>query len=158
MRVVILTMDGIEHRFVTDVLAEGLGDALEAVVIAEPAPRSAWARWRSYFRRYSVGQVASRVAARLYAKWLRKGEHKAETYRRMLGAGLESTPSWSGRRYTVSSHNGAECQELLRKFRPDIIGVFGTGIIRAPVITLAGTAILNMHTGLSPRYRGSDTR
>ena len=157
MRVVILTMDGIEHRYVTDVLAAGLGNALEAVVIAEPAPRPFSARWRSYFRRYSVGQVGSRVAAKLYAKWLRKGEHKTETYRRMLGAALASTPSWYEIRYTVAAHNGAECQELLRELRPDIIAVYGTGIIKRPVISLAGTAILNMHTGLSPRYRGSDT-
>jgi len=114
VRVVILTMDGIEHCYVTDALAAGLGNALKAVVIAEPAPRPFWTRWRSYFRRYSVGQVGSRVAAKLYGKWLRKGEHKTETYRRMLDAALASTPSWSEIRYTVASHNGAECQELIQ--------------------------------------------
>lgn len=157
MRVVILTMDGIEHRYVTGVLAAGLGNALKAVVIAEPAPRSFRKRWRSHFRRYSIRQVGSRVAAKLYASWLRKGKYQAATYSRMLGADLESPPSWFDRRHTVASHNDAECREFLRECQPDIIAVYGTGIIKAPVISLAGTAILNMHTGLSPRYRGSDT-
>ena len=41
--------------------------------------------------------------------------------------------------------------------QPDIIAVYGTAVIRAPVMTTARRAVLNMHTGISPRYRGADT-
>jgi methionyl-tRNA formyltransferase len=57
----------------------------------------------------------------------------------------------------VPSHNGPECVDLLTELRPDVIAVFGTLVLKPPVIKAARTAILNMHTGLSPRYRGTDT-
>jgi methionyl-tRNA formyltransferase len=57
----------------------------------------------------------------------------------------------------VPTHNGPAAVELLQSIAPDIIAVYGTAIIRAPIIRLAGRCILNMHTGISPRYRGADT-
>jgi methionyl-tRNA formyltransferase len=57
----------------------------------------------------------------------------------------------------VPSHNGKACLKILQELKPDIIVVYGTLVIKGDVIAAAGTSILNMHTGLSPRYRGSDT-
>jgi methionyl-tRNA formyltransferase len=57
----------------------------------------------------------------------------------------------------VPGHNSRESLSLLRSIEPDVIAVYGTAMIRPPVIALARKAIINMHTGLSPFYRGSDT-
>ncbi len=46
--------------------------------------------------------------------------------------------------------------ERVRKLAPDIILVYGTGILRAPLIG-AAEHVINMHLGLSPYYRGSGT-
>jgi len=58
---------------------------------------------------------------------------------------------------TVPFHNGQASLELLAELEPTVIAVYGTQIIRTPVIKMATAGIFNMHTGISPRYRGSDT-
>ncbi|TMJ69851.1 MAG: formyl transferase, partial [Alphaproteobacteria bacterium] len=42
------------------------------------------------------------------------------------------------------------------RLKPDIIAVFGTGLIRGPLLSAGRVGIINLHGGLSPRYRGSD--
>lgn len=157
MRLVLLTLEGLEHRYLTHMLAREFGDELCAVVIADPPRRGLGTRWRSYARRYTVPQLFSRANAKMYQTLRRRGQRKAATYQRLFFPEGEPPRTWSAMRHTVPTHNGPECQDLLRRLAPDIIAVYGTGIIRARIIRLAGKAILNMHTGLSPRYRGSDT-
>ena len=41
--------------------------------------------------------------------------------------------------------------------RPDVVFVFGTGILRDPVLTAFAGRIINLHLGLSPYYRGAGT-
>lgn len=41
--------------------------------------------------------------------------------------------------------------------KPDAIAVYGTSLLRGPIIALAPGRIINMHLGLSPYYRGSGT-
>ena len=40
---------------------------------------------------------------------------------------------------------------------PDVVLVFGTGILREPLLTTFAGRIINIHLGLSPYYRGSGT-
>lgn len=46
---------------------------------------------------------------------------------------------------------------LMRGTRPDVVLVFGTGILREPFLSAFAGRILNIHLGLSPYYRGSGT-
>ena len=157
MRLVILTGGGLEHRYVTDVLASSYGDALQAVIVAQPS-MPLHRRVRSSVRRYSTRQLVSRFYAKAYAKLTRRGQRSAAEYeRRFLPGGQPDECVWENLLHTVPTHSGQTCLTLLRRLAPDIIAVYGTGIITAPVMELARVAILNMHTGLSPRYRGSDT-
>jgi methionyl-tRNA formyltransferase len=41
--------------------------------------------------------------------------------------------------------------------RPDVVLVFGTGLLKAPLIEAFAGNILNIHLGLSPYYRGAGT-
>lgn len=50
--------------------------------------------------------------------------------------------------------NGEETVKWVRGFRPDLIAVFGTRLIREPLLSAARQGALNLHTGLSPFYRG----
>ena len=56
----------------------------------------------------------------------------------------------------VGSHNSPECLNLLRTLRPDVVAVYGTLIIGKKVIASV-EKMINIHTGFSPTYRGSDT-
>jgi methionyl-tRNA formyltransferase len=45
----------------------------------------------------------------------------------------------------------------MRTLNPDLLLVFGTGILREEIITAFRGRIINIHLGLSPYYRGSGT-
>ena len=42
------------------------------------------------------------------------------------------------------------------RLQPDVIAVFGTSLIRGPLLHQGRLGIFNLHGGLSPRYRGAD--
>lgn len=157
MRLVILTADGLEHRYVANVLSRAFPDELRAIVVAQPARRSFLGHVRVWWRRYTGRQLASRICARAYALLLGRPRQRRATYARYLSPGgrLEWDRGDLVRR--VPSANGDQCRALLQQLAPDVIAVYGTAVIKAPVIRLARRAILNMHTGLSPHYRGADT-
>jgi hypothetical protein len=45
---------------------------------------------------------------------------------------------------------------LTDRLRPDVIAVFGTSLIRGPLLSRGRLGIFNLHGGLSPHYRGAD--
>ena len=47
--------------------------------------------------------------------------------------------------------------ELVQKFNPDIMFVFGSSIIKEPLLSLTPNKFVNLHLGISPYYRGSGT-
>jgi methionyl-tRNA formyltransferase len=59
------------------------------------------------------------------------------------------------RRMEIPHHNKAECEQLLKEVKPDLIVLGGTRIIRPNIFTLARDGALNTHPGLLPHVRGS---
>jgi hypothetical protein len=49
-----------------------------------------------------------------------------------------------------------EVATLAERLQPDVIAVFGTSLIRGPLLKAGRLGIFNLHGGLSPRYRGAD--
>lgn len=47
--------------------------------------------------------------------------------------------------------------EAMRRMRPDVVLVFGTGLLKQPFIDAFSGNIINIHLGLSPYYRGAGT-
>src|SRR5688500_15124859 len=47
--------------------------------------------------------------------------------------------------------------EAMRDVRPDVVLVFGTGLLKQPLIDAFAGRIINIHLGLSPYYRGAGT-
>jgi hypothetical protein len=47
--------------------------------------------------------------------------------------------------------------QAMRDARPDVVLVFGTGLLKQPLIDSFPGRILNIHLGLSPYYRGAGT-
>lgn len=52
--------------------------------------------------------------------------------------------------------NHPDVVELARRLQPDVIAVFGTSLIRGPLLDMGRIGIMNLHGGLSPEYRGAD--
>lgn len=158
MRIAILTLSGPEHRFVAGALTDAYPEEVVAIIVAEPPRRSTLARLRSYWRRYTLTQLGSRVAAKCYE---RLTGHAASRRRRFLAQLYPNGDSGVMPRADlvrrVAGYNDASCLTLLDELAPDIIAVYGTSIIREGVVRRAKRAIVNLHTGISPRYRGSDS-
>lgn len=57
--------------------------------------------------------------------------------------------------YCVSNHNDPACQELLEDYKPDLLVLGGTRIIKAPILRIPSRGTVNSHPGLLPRLRGS---
>jgi folate-dependent phosphoribosylglycinamide formyltransferase PurN len=54
----------------------------------------------------------------------------------------------------VRSFNEDEAVKKVRAESPDLIIVFGTGILKGDILKSARVAILNIHRGILPKYRG----
>jgi methionyl-tRNA formyltransferase len=59
-------------------------------------------------------------------------------------------------RVEVPHINHPEVLALADRLKPDVIAVFGTSLIRGPLLERGRLGIFNLHGGLSPRYRGAD--
>jgi folate-dependent phosphoribosylglycinamide formyltransferase PurN len=55
----------------------------------------------------------------------------------------------------VSSVNSDECLRVLQELRPDLVVVHGTRIISKKILQGVPCPFLNIHAGITPRYRGS---
>ncbi len=53
--------------------------------------------------------------------------------------------------------NDARSVEFVRDMKPDLAVIFGTGMIREPLMSALPKDTINLHLGLSPRYRGAAT-
>jgi len=56
----------------------------------------------------------------------------------------------------VSHINHPDVVALADRLQPDVIAVFGTSLIRGPLLERGRLGIYNLHGGLSPHYRGAD--
>jgi len=56
-----------------------------------------------------------------------------------------------------ASINNADAVEALRRAAPDWVIVFGTGMIKQPMLEVCGERIFNLHGGDPESYRGLDT-
>jgi methionyl-tRNA formyltransferase len=61
------------------------------------------------------------------------------------------------RRLAPGGCNDPEQIEAMRRAEPDVVLVFGTGLLKQPLIDAFHGNIINIHLGLSPFYRGAGT-
>ena len=57
----------------------------------------------------------------------------------------------------VTTVNGADAVEAIRRLSPDIILQAGAGILKAPLFQLPSIACLNLHHGIAPLIRGMNS-
>ncbi len=68
---------------------------------------------------------------------------------------LVNTNFIKSKTHWVASVNDEACKLLLEKIQPDIIIVNGTRIISKRILQCCHAVFINMHTGITPKYRGS---
>jgi len=154
MRIIVITGGGDGHRYVANKLAEHID--LSGIVVDHGKPITRARRIRQLWRRYSLMQLVSRLLVGIYRRLVGDAADKKQSMIAVLG--VENCRSFSKPElvHEVFGINTPESVRLVERLDPDIILVFGTGIVGKAVLSKARRIALNMHTGISPHYRGCD--
>lgn len=141
LRVAVLCSDEPHHRYLVSLLG-GRFD-LVAVVVEPGAARIRRLRERGRWRDYGWA-LYHHVRRRLLG---------LSGFRRAYFALPPGASAPAGRE--VASINDPLVPEVVSEARPDVTVVIGTSIIRDEVLRRLGPAVLNVHGGCLPDYRGN---
>lgn len=141
-----------EHRYLVNAFENEFGDQVKAIITCDPQPSPFLTRLKRAFKR---GNYRERIAR---ARWGKGYGPDGDLLSKALfgDAPVDQMPG-NDKHHIMTSHNSAECEALLDTLKPDVIVVYGTAILKAHIFTKAKHVCLNMHTGLSPHYRGDST-
>jgi Formyl transferase len=147
-RVVLLAGPGDSTDIVANFLAARVPELV--LIVEEPPSRLQMAKRRA--RRVGWLSAAGQVlfVALLLPALRRQGARRRADILR--AASVDEAPREPHHR--VSSVNDAKVVALLSTLRPAVVVVNGTRIISTRVLESAGCPFVNMHAGITPRYRG----
>ncbi len=148
MSVVLLAGPGDASHIVLHRLAECFDDV--HAVVEDPVSRWTLATRRA--RRVGWVEVAGQMAFVGGALPILRRAARGRTDAICRRAGLDRTPI--PRAHHVPSVNDAGIAALLRDLDPDVVVVNGTRIISAATLAAIPVPVVNMHAGITPRYRG----
>ncbi len=137
-RIVLLTGDELRHRYAAARVAASfnlvgiVSETKMPAMVAEPEAT------------VDRSVVEKHFAERNEAEWRLLGREVA-----FPGAAVLRVPS--------GAINTPEICEWVTRREPDYVVLFGTGIVRAPLLDRFAGRMINIHLGLSPYYRGSAT-
>ena len=154
MNIVLITADNLEHVYVANKLAAEI--PLKAIVVDHGRPVSFIANLRRLYRKYTFAQLTSRAHMALMTKIWRDD---LVGRRSMIAAyGPENCLEFSCPALLRHIHgiNTAEGLTVVSSLAPDIMLIYGTVLVGSKILSLARRVALNMHTGISPYYRGAD--
>ncbi|NJM31808.1 MAG: hypothetical protein HC848_01620 [Limnobacter sp.] len=138
-RIALLTSNSARHRWVAALLAE-VAELVCVISEEKPAQNTAATHHDAQEMR---NHFEARQAAEAY--WFKDAPAQF------------SHIATQAHRYSWQGSNTAEAFALLQATNPDRVFLFGSSIIRDPLLAFFQGRIVNMHLGLSPYYRGSAT-
>ncbi|HEU5411259.1 MAG TPA: formyl transferase [Candidatus Acidoferrales bacterium] len=154
MRIILVTADNLEHIYVANKLAEAI--PLSSIIIDHGRRISLLAKARRLWRKYTVRQLLSRVHVAVMTRiWRDEAIGRSS----MLAAyGAENCLKFSHPELLQHIHgiNTPDGTRAVASTSPDVLLIYGTVLVSSRVLSLAKVIALNMHTGISPNYRGAD--
>jgi methionyl-tRNA formyltransferase len=147
-RLVLLTGNDIAHRYVANILCNNLN--IERIVVDQRA-------FKGNLRRAAkLGPVhfINKAARSIFLRVTRDEQAKQRALKKVLGEASE-TFSKPDLVRVVDGINSPESVLMVREIDPSAILVFGTSVVRGALLGLARDVCFNMHTGISPYYRGT---
>lgn len=152
--IVLLTQDGYEHCYVANRLADAC--PLSAIAVDEGKTQSCLQRLRHLWNKYTPGQLLLRGIGRLVSRARGDEEQRRAEFFKVLGR-----EDCKAHRHTelitrVAGVNSDQAFGVISALKPDWLLVYGTSIVSDRILALASRGALNMHTGISPYYRGAD--
>lgn len=155
MNFLLITRDNIEHRFVTQILKQRIPpEQLSIMLETHDAPKPLKKQFERNIKRYGVLRFGERVITKGVRKLINEHGRFFDGGHKVLG----NPPSVYDdlNVIKVRSANSATARKIIQSIKPDYLLIYGTGIIKDATLALANKQAFNMHTGISPNYRGSD--
>jgi hypothetical protein len=149
-RLVILTGDDLEHHYVVNRLCAEL--PIEAVVV-DTAHRPP--RLRRAFRG-GIARGLGRVSLFAFRKAVRDRAARDRALVKVLGADAVAGFTAEDRVIRVDGINSSDAHAAVSRLRPSALLVYGTVIVKDDMLERAQDMAFNLHTGMSPRYRGTE--
>lgn len=149
-RVVLLTSGGLEHRYVASTLLQRFPNM--EIIVEERGRKSPGSVLCRTLRR-GPWIFLQKLGRMLLLQVLRDRKTQESTLVRHLGNSTEVDRRMK-RGMIFASVNAPAVVDRLRELRPELVLVYGTSLVQQGVLDAAGCTILNLHTGLSPYYRG----
>ncbi|AWW75175.1 hypothetical protein CD351_12125 [Erythrobacter sp. KY5] len=146
-RLVIITGDGREHKYVTNALCKAY-DVAAILVCDPPAKRS----WKKVLKR-NPEQFLGKALRGVFLKITRDREAREASLARVLGDTSERFER-ADIVQRVGKPKAGGLFKAVQALQPHVLAIYGTGMIPDNVLESAGDIALNMHTGISPHYRG----
>jgi folate-dependent phosphoribosylglycinamide formyltransferase PurN len=141
MRTILLTSTFRRHMFVVNTVAEGSDLA------------GVWQEEKTFRpESYATDAADEEVIERHFAA---RNDSEAQYF--ASDAVLRLKPGVMHRQVAAGGCSAPSEVALMAAARPDVVLVFGTGILREPLLSAFGGGIINIHLGLSPYYRGAGT-
>ncbi len=150
-KIVLLAGEWDTTAMVYNFLAEHFG--VHAVIVEQPVPRKQFLKNRVKKLGYLAvgGQVLFQL---LVAKGLKKAS--AGRIQEILNENnLYTTAIPLNLVHAVPSVNDEQSLQLLQAIQPDLVIVHGTRIISKKILQGTNATFMNIHAGITPRYRGS---
>jgi methionyl-tRNA formyltransferase len=146
-RYVIVTGSNPEHKVVANKLCK-VAPPIAIYVCTEP-PRLTLRR----LARRGVRSVLDKAASIVFRKLVNDNRARDTAYQRIFN-GQGDRFDFSERVKEVGLPKAPLLRELVEKVQPDLLLVYGTSIVPNTVLQVVPLA-LNLHTGMSPYYRGT---
>jgi folate-dependent phosphoribosylglycinamide formyltransferase PurN len=149
MKIAIITADQPRHKYFANAICEHFGDSVCRVVsevkFYDPHNEEIQHRYR--------GESEEDIALWDWHFSLRdEMEEKYFGFHKDFSIGKEKLTS-----IPAGSLNSKEVISQFKNDAPDVMAVFGSGILKKELIQIPPKGIINCHLGLSPYYRGSGT-
>src|SRR5438309_1201689 len=126
---------------------------IEKVVLEDPVPRNTFIKKR--IKKLGFFTVSGQILFQLTIAKLLSQRSKARIKEIISSYHLNSTPIPDDIKKEVHSVNTQECISELKKLQPDLVIVHGTRIISKKVLDEVNCIFINIHAGITPKYRGS---
>lgn len=140
MKVVLLTSDSLRHKYIAAAIAKEL--ELGLIITETKSPRI---QDTSAFGKKDAKFLSAHFKAR------------AESEEKFFGQFREFSKEIPLINIPHGQINSDEVFKIITDTDPDLIILFGTSIIREPLLSHFKDRIINLHLGLSPYYKGSAT-
>ena len=146
-RVVLLTRESDTTALVANFLAARFGDL--TTVVESPESRFRVARRRA--NRIGWVRVGGQLAFVFFVASVLSHRARPRVRALLESVAVSSKPVPLRR---VDSVNGAATRDMLQQIDPEVVVVLGTRIISSAVLESVECPFVNLHTGITPRYRG----